>query len=112
MSQSINIKTQMCLAVIPFLGWFIVIMTAVFNIKRAKSLGFGLLYGFCCIIPLGIMWGLLTLIIIYWIHPIGTYWKVITISTVLAYIVLCGLAFLSILIENAFLSKLCRGKND
>ncbi len=112
MSNVINYRLQMCLTFIPIVGWFIVLMMGAYHIKRAKSIGFSLLYEFCFMIPTAVICYLMALIMTYLINPIGVYWKVVTISIVLTYVVLIGLGFLAMLTERIFLSKLYSPTNN
>ncbi len=107
MSTAVNYKLKIGLSFIPFVGSFIVLMMGVYHLKNEKGLGCGLLYGVSCLVPIGFIMYLTSLLLTYLIYPIGVYWIVMTITMVLVYFVLVGFGFLAMLIERLFISKLC-----
>ena len=104
-NKLISYKLQFWLSIIPFLGFFIVVFTSFYNIKKTRGFIYIFLYWLLACLPFIAL--LIVVGIIYKLCLVGLELSaLIAVSLVLFYLAMVGAAVIAVLIEKSFLKNI------
>ena len=105
MNKRISRKTQCLLAVIPYLGFFLVFFMGAYQISKRKNRLYAVLFYLLSLIPIAVFLVIGVLALRFWILPLENVALVVALSLIVMFVIMLCLAFAVLGIEFCMIKR-------